>query len=292
MASPAFRHLICVQQHGVLFATLHIPATRNALAPEVVQELAVVVGQAAGDPGVRALVLRGSQGFFCAGGNLGNFQSRLRAGESAPASDDAVAARNREFGHFMEALAGLPVPVIAVVEGAAMGGGMGLACAADIVLATKDARFALSETSLGLIPAQIAPFVVQRLGQRAATRLALWGERVNGAQACELGLVDELAEDSAALDEVLARWLTQLCRGAPQATRRLKPLLRRCAHEPQSALLDDAALQFSACMRDEGVEGLAAFRDKRDAAWRQAFDASLVRAAQDPARQGAQPAAT
>jgi isohexenylglutaconyl-CoA hydratase len=284
---------LCVQQHGVLFATLHIPATRNALAPEVVQELATVVDLAAADPGVRALVLRGSQGFFCAGGNLGNFESRLRAGQPVDGVEgetDPVAARNREFGRFMERLVGLPVPVIAVVEGAAMGGGMGLACAADLVLATTDARFALSETSLGLLPAQIAPFVVQRLGPRNAARLALWGERVSGGLARELGLVDELAEDGAALDALLARWLTQLCRGAPQATRRLKPLLRRCVQEPLPALLDDAARQFSACMRDEGVEGLAAFREKRDARWRRVFDAAQVRAAQDPAQHGGGPA--
>ena len=116
-----------------------------------------------------AVVLRGAGGFFCAGGNVGSFQSRL---DAAATDEDPVAARNREFGRFMQRLAALPVPVIAVVEGAAMGGGMGLACAADLVLATQDAKFALSETALGIIPAQIAPFVVARLGRRAALRLA------------------------------------------------------------------------------------------------------------------------
>lgn len=269
-----FQHVLLRREHDVLFATLNRPETRNALAPEVVAELAQVVGLAESDAAVRALVLRGAQGFFCAGGNVGNFQARLDADAQG---EDPVAARNREFGRFMQRLNALPVPVIAAVEGAAMGGGMGLACAADLVLATQDAKFALSETSLGIIPAQIAPFVVARLGQRAALRLGLFGERVSGEAARALGLVDELAADGTALDALLAQWLTRLCASAPGANRTLKPLLHRCGREEDGALLDDAARLFAACMRAEGAEGIAAFREKRSAAWRRAFTADAVR---------------
>lgn len=262
----------------VLFVTLNRPETRNALAPDVVAELTQAVALAESDAGARALVLRGAGGFFCAGGNVGSFQARLDAG-AAPAGDP-VAASNREFGHFMRRLAALPVPVIAAVEGAAMGGGMGLACAADVVLATRDAKFALSETSLGIIPAQIAPFVVARLGQRVARRLGLSGERLQGEAAVRLGMADELAADGAALDELLAQWLTRIAACAPRANRALKPLLQRCGHEDESALLDDAARQFAACMRDEGAEGIAAFRGKRAAAWRREFTVQDVREAQ------------
>ncbi|MGC3983377.1 MAG: enoyl-CoA hydratase-related protein [Pseudorhodoferax sp.] len=258
---------------GVLFATLNRPATRNALAPELVDALAAAVDQAGTDLSVRALVLRGAGGFFCAGGNVGNFQARL---DGAAGADDPVAARNRVFGRFMQRLAALPVPVLAVVEGAAMGGGMGLACAADIVLATRDARFALSETQLGIIPAQIAPFVVARTGLRAATRLGLTGERASGALAERLGLVDALAEDGAALDALLAQWLTRICACAPGANRALKPLLRRCGRTDEGALLDEAAQLFAACMRDEGAEGIAAFRAKRTPAWARHFDATAL----------------
>ncbi|WP_416401229.1 enoyl-CoA hydratase/isomerase family protein [Alicycliphilus denitrificans] len=269
-----FAHILLRREHGVLLATLNRPETRNALAPEVVAELARAVGIAESDDTVRALVLRGARGFFCAGGNVGSFQSRL---DAATTDEDPVAARNREFGRFMQRLAALPVPVIAVVEGAAMGGGMGLACAADLVLATQDAKFALSETALGIIPAQIAPFVVARLGRRAALRLGLFGERVSGSAAQALGLVDELAADGAALDALLAQWLTRLCACAPGANRALKPLLRRCGRDEDGALLDDAARLFAACMRREGAEGIAAFREKRPAAWRHEFTADAVR---------------
>jgi isohexenylglutaconyl-CoA hydratase len=270
--------VLIAQQHGVLFATLNRPQTRHALSPEVLDGLESALAQAQADAHCRALVLRGTNGFFCAGGNVGNFQSRLDEGASS--GNDPVAASNRVFGRFMQRLATLPVSVIAAVEGAAMGGGMGLACAADVVLATRDAKFALSETSLGIIPAQIAPFVVERIGQRVALRMGLSGERVSGDTALHLGLVDELAADGAALDELLARWLSNIGACAPQANRMLKPLLRRCGQEDRDALLDDAARQFAACMRGEGTEGIAAFREKRAAAWRCQFSATDVRAAQ------------
>ncbi|CAG9167677.1 putative enoyl-CoA hydratase [Cupriavidus laharis] len=262
---------------GVLFATLNIPATRNALAPEVVAALAAAVEQAELDPEVRALVLRGAGGIFSAGGNVGNFQARLQADAS---QEDPVATRNRQFGYFMERLSVLPVPVIAAVDGAAMGGGMGLACAADIVLATRGARFALSETTLGIIAAQIAPFVVQRLGAVATRRLGLTGERVSGQSAVAIGLVDQLAEDSAELDALIAEWLTRIGRCGPQANRVFKTLVGRCGQEPVVPLLDEASRLFAQCMRREGAEGVAAFREKRDAGWVARFDADTVRAAQ------------
>jgi len=262
---------------GVLFATLNIPATRNALAPEVVAALAAAVEQAGADPDVRALVLRGAGGIFSAGGNVGNFHARLQADAS---EEDPVAARNRQFGYFMERLSALPVPVIAAVDGAAMGGGMGLACAADIVLATRDARFALSETTLGIIAAQIAPFVVQRLGAVATRRLGLTGARVSGAAAVAIGLVDQLAEDSGELDALIAEWLTRIGRCGPHANRVFKTLVGRCDQEPVAPLLDEASRLFAQCMRDEGAEGVAAFREKRDASWVERFDADAVRAAQ------------
>ncbi|KWR85128.1 enoyl-CoA hydratase/isomerase family protein [Cupriavidus sp. IDO] len=278
MTESAHTEAVIVRRaSGVLFATLNIPATRNALAPEVVAALAAAVGQAESDPGIRALVLRGAGGIFCAGGNVGNFQARLDADAS---QEDPVATRNRQFGYFMQRLSMLPVPVIAAVEGAAMGGGMGLACAADIVLATRDARFALSETTLGIIAAQIAPFVVQRLGAVATRRLGLTGERVSGDAAMAIGLVDQLADDSAELDALIAEWLTRIGKCGPNANRVFKTLVGRCGQEPVGPLLDEASRLFAQCMRREGAEGVAAFREKRDSAWTVRFDADAVRAAQ------------
>ena len=266
-----FEHLLVRREHDILWVTLHHPETRNALSTDMVAELSQAIAQAAQDSAVRALVLRGYGGFFSAGGNVGNFQSRLQADVNE--GEDPVVSRNRAFGRVLQALTALPMPVVAVVEGAAMGGGMGLACCADIVLATEDARFALSETGLGLIPAQIAPFVQARVGRRVALRLGLSGERVNGALAQQLGLVDALAADSDALDLLQAQWLSRILACGPQANRSLKALLSRHGSSDSAhtgalgAWLDDAALRFAQCMRGEGTEGIAAFRERRVPVW-------------------------
>lgn len=281
-----FNHLLVSRLQDVLFITLNNPATRNALSTELVDELTQVTTHIQADTQLRAVVLRGSQGFFCAGGNIGNFEVRLNAQRQASAApnatlaDDPVAARNRVFGHFLESWSALPVPMIAVVEGAAMGGGMGLACTADIVLTTRDAKFALTETALGIIPAQIAPFVEARIGRRNTLRLGLFGEWISGEQAVALSIVDELAADSAALDALLAQWLTRMCRCAPHANQALKRLLTRESSTPAlSQQLDQAALVFSRCMQDEGEEGIAAFRSKRAANWHATFSAEQIRQA-------------
>lgn len=255
-----------LRQGGFLFLTLDDAPTRNALSPEMVEELKAAVAAAAADATLRAVVLRGAHGFFCAGGSMGNFQERLKL-EQTQTGADPIAARNRTFGDFMIALARLPKVLLAVVEGAAMGGGFGLACAADIVLARRDAKFALSETTLGLVPAQIAPFVVARIGQARSRRLALSGERIDGVEAERIGLVDFVADDAAALEARLLTVLQGIARCAPGANAATKALLQECAEVELAPILDRAARSFARQLRSEGVEGVAAFRDKRAAAW-------------------------
>jgi len=260
-----------LRQGGFLFLTLDDAPTRNALSPEMVEGLQAAVAAAAADATLRAVVLRGAGGFFCAGGSMGNFrksqQSVVAAGQIDP-----IAAHNRKFGDFMVALARLPKVLVAVVEGAAMGGGFGLACAADIVLARRDAKFALSETTLGLVPAQIAPFVVARIGQANARRLALSGERIGGTEAQRIGLVNFVVEDTTALEARLLATLQGIARCAPGANAATKALFQECAEVALGPILDRAAQAFARQMRGEGAEGVAAFRDKRDAAWVEKID--------------------
>jgi len=258
----------------VLFVTLNRPATRHALAADMVQGLESIAQAAHSDSTLRAIVLRGSNHFFCAGGDVGNFQSRL---EDTATDHDPVALRNRKFGQFMELLGQIPVPVIALVEGAAMGGGMGLACLSDIVLATQSAKFVLSETSLGIVPAQIMPFVVNRIGVPASRRLGLTAERVSGELACQLGLADALASDSESLEALLAHWLTQIGKCAPHANRVMKKMALSAVSEPLGPFLDQAAHIFAATMRDEGMTGIASFRAREPAPWCVAFDAQDIR---------------
>ncbi|NYT62490.1 enoyl-CoA hydratase/isomerase family protein [Alcaligenaceae bacterium] len=271
-----YEALVVRRINDVLFVTLNQPATRNALGTEMLDELSRVLAIAEQDTAIRALALRGAGSVFCAGGNIGGFQKILLTENN---DVDPIALRNRQFGYFMDRLTSLPVPVLAMVEGAAMGGGMGLACAADFVLATEKARFALSETSLGIIAAQITPFVVTRLGAATTRRLGLSGERISGDLALRLGMLDDIAKDSEQLNALEAEWLTRICRCAPKANRAFKPLVNRSTTEPFAPLLDEAATLFAKCLRDEGGEGTQAFREKRDASWCVQFDAASIQAA-------------
>jgi isohexenylglutaconyl-CoA hydratase len=158
--------------------------------------------------------------------------------------------------------------VIALVDGPAMGGGLGLACCADIVITTPRARFALSETSLGLPPAQIAPFVINRMGLATARRLALSGARFDGAVAAAIGLSDYHCESAEQAAGTLQRLLADIGRCGPYANAVTKALLVEVAGTDRDDLIRRAADAFTACLRsDEGREGIAAFIEKRRPTW-------------------------
>ncbi len=247
-----------------VFATLDAPATRNALTDAMVAGLADALRLADAMPAARALVIRGAGGTFCAGGDFSGFRASMA--RIAPADGaDPIATGNRRFGTLLEQLRAASVATIAVVEGGAIGGGCGLAAACDIVLAAGGAKFATPEVTLGLPPAQIAPFVADRIGERAALGLLLTGRRLDAAQALAFGLADEvLAAD--ALDARLHELLTELGRAEPAALRAAKAILRHPGPRPDT--LDFAARAFAAALRSGSArEGLAALAARRAAAW-------------------------
>jgi isohexenylglutaconyl-CoA hydratase len=259
--------VIHIETRGVfVHATLDAPATRNALTDAMVASLVDACHVAESTPTVRALVIRGAGGTFCAGGDFSGFRNAMAA--AAPADDaDPIATSNRRFGAMLEQLRGLTVATIAVVEGAAMGGGCGLAACCDVVLAAGDATFAMPEVTLGLPPAQIAPFVAARIGERAALQLMLTGRRIDASQALACGLVDELAMPGA-LDALFGAWLAELSRAEPNALRATKAILQHQRAPSLSDTLDFASLAFAASLRSgTATEGLAAFAAKRNASW-------------------------
>lgn len=264
-----------------LLLTLNQPEIRNPLGPEVTAAMADALTAVEGDDTIRAIVLRGAGEVFSAGGNLGSMQDRLK---TAPPADgvDPVFARNRPFGSFLARLARYPKPVVVAVHGAAMGGGAGLVCAADVVIACAGTRFSFTETSLGLVPAQILPTVVARIGGANARRLMLTAERIDADEALRLGLVDFVVPDMQALRAMLGDVLDRIGRTAPAAVSRTKQLAMRCADgetqtdEGLSRVLDDGAAAFAAQMRSDGAEGVTAAREKRDPPWRVRFDRNAL----------------
>lgn len=259
--------MIRIETRGAfVFATLDAPATRNALSDVMVSGLAEAIALAESRPDSRALVIRGAGGTFCAGGDFSRFRALM--GDAAPTDrPDPIAAFNRGFGAMLERLQACPVATIAVVEGAAMGGGAGLAAACDFVLASSTAQFGMPEVTLGLPPAQIAPFVAARLGHGAALRLMLTGRRVGATQALGCGLADEVLAHEALNDGVNAL-LTELGRAEPAALRATKAILQKNRTETLGATLDFASLAFAAALcSGTAAEGLAALSAKRPPAW-------------------------
>jgi len=262
---PETTDLLLEQRGSVLTVWFNRPEARNALTATMVEELDAVLDAIHEDRSLRTLVLRGKGGFFCAGGDIKGFKSGLQGG--AP-DEDEVARGNRRFGDLMIKLNEQPQAVIVLVEGAAIGGGLGLACVGDVTIVTREAKFRLSETSLGIPPAQIAPFVTERVGLTQARRLMLTGARFNGEEAVRCGIGHVLAEDAADMAIKCDQVLEQIALCAPQANAVTKSIVFETTRRPRAEALDFAARGFARCMLgEEGREGVAAFVEKRKPRW-------------------------
>ncbi len=262
---PTTNTLILEPNGSVLTVWLNRPEAKNALSAEMVEELSTVLDSIRDNRQVRTLVLRGKGGIFCAGGDIKGFKSDLQGGE--PSIKD-VARGNRRFGDLMIQLNEQPQTVIVLVEGAAIGGGLGLACIGDVTIVTKATKFRLSETSLGIPPAQIAPFVTERVGLTQARRLMLTGARFRGHEALQYGIAHILADDSDDLDVKCTEVLKQISLCAPGANAMTKSIVFETTRQTMPNALDFAAQGFASCMLSaEGREGVAAFVEKRKASW-------------------------
>lgn len=252
-------------EHGVLHLTLNRPESRNAMSLAMVDQLMESLRLAESDCAVRVVVLRGANGHFCSGGDIKD----MALARAQPASGaDAIAQVNARFGELCLAYSRTPLALIAVLEGSVMGGGFGLACVADVALAAAGTVFRLPETSLGLVPAQIAPFLLERLGYSEAKRLAVTGGRIAAPEALHLRLVHEVHDDAAALDLALAATLDRIMQCAPEAIAATKALMHRARLEPAATLIAEAAAVFSRALQSaEGIEGGNAFLQKRKPYW-------------------------
>ena len=259
--NPALQTIIVEQQFPVLTVTLNRPGVANAMNLLIVQELMQVMAQIENEQ-YRVLIIQGAGDNFCAGGDIKDMHATR-------GNAKALAELNRAFGLMIEKANKLSAVVICLLQGAVFGGGFGLACVSDVAIAESSAKFALPETSLGIIPAQIAPFVVQRIGLTAARRLALLGLRINARQALEVGLIHQLAIDHDDLNQQLRQAINLALKCAPKANQITKALLHAVAEQPMDKLLDQAAVDFASAVADEGREGASAFIQKRPAKWAQ-----------------------
>ena len=240
----------------VLRVTLARPDSRNAFDAALIAELSeafVDVGTA------RAVVLSGDGPSFCAGADV----AWMRA--SADLDRETNVADANALRRMLEAIDACPAPVVAVVHGHALGGGVGLVAVADIVLADPATVFAFSEVKLGIVPAVISPYALRRIGESAARRYFVTGERFDAETALRIGLVHEVTSD---LEAALARLLGELRTAGPRAARHAKRLV---LDRPEGA--ETARLIAERRTSDEGQEGLRAFLERRRPAWAPAPDA-------------------
>ena len=262
---PAFETLAACADGAVLHLTLNRPEARNAMSLRMVTELQQALAAAEASDALRVVVLRGAGGHFCAGGDL---KDMAAARVKAPLpGEDALASVNAQFGALCVAYSRTPLAVVAVLEGTVMGGGFGLACVADVALAAESVAFRLPETSLGVVPAQIAPYLVERIGYSQAKRLAVSGAKIGAAAALAIGLVHEVhAAD--ALDTALASVLDSILQCAPDAVAQTKRLVAMARFTPAADLVVEAAAVFSRAVQGpEGIEGTTAFLHKRRPNW-------------------------
>ncbi len=247
---------------GVAVLWLNRPEVRNAFNETMIAELTSAFGELEAHPEVRAVVLAGHGKVFCAGADL-NWMKKMAELGFDENRKDAMA-----FGTMLNRLHALKKPTVARIHGAAFAGGMGLAAACDIAVASTDTEFCMSEVRLGLSPATVSPYVLAAMGERAAQRYFLTAERFTAAEAYRIGFVQELARPEE-LDATVNSILGELVQGAPGAHATTKELIRSVARRPitPELIADMAGRIASARASGEGKEGVRAFLEKRSPAW-------------------------
>ena len=256
---------LAIEYQGPIgLVTLNRPERHNAFDDALIAELTETLRGMEGDDAVRVVVLSGAGRSFSAGADL-NWMKRMAAFSREENQRDAMA-----LGALMRTLAFLRKPTIARVQGAAYGGGVGLVACCDVAIAMSTATFSLSEAKLGLIPAVISPYVVGAIGERAARRYFLTGERFDGGEAWRLGLVHDLAPNEDDLDAKIGEIVNSLLECGPVAQRESKELIRAVASRPvTSELIQDTAERIARIRSSpEGREGVSAFLEKRRASFR------------------------
>lgn len=256
---------LLVRRDGpIATVTMNRPERHNAFDETLIEALTAAFAGLGEDPSVRAVVLAGAGASFSAGADVGWMRRAAEYGEEENRADA------RRLAAMLKTIDECPKPVVARVQGAALGGGTGLVAVCDIVIASRRASFGTTEVRLGLAAAVISPFVLRAIGPRQARRLFLTGERVDADRALAIGLVHEVVEESE-LDAKVDAVLDQLLAGGPEAQAASKELIRIVLAMPQGgSLLTEATVGVIAARRAsaEGKEGLRAFLEKREPSWR------------------------
>ena len=250
-----------IDDRGVAYVTLNLPDQRNALSAAMISELTHVARALGGSKAVRAVVLSGAGKVFCAGGDLNWMTAQIKADRATRM------AEARKLALMLKALNEMPKPLIGRIHGAAMGGGIGLACVCDSAIADEATRFGLTETRLGLIPATIGPYVIARMGEGKARRVFMSARLFDAAEAHELGIIARRVS-GAALDEAVEAEVAPYLSVAPGAVAAAKAHARSLGSKIDEAAIEDSIQRLADTWEgEEAAHGVAAFLNKEDPDW-------------------------
>ncbi len=256
-------HLIVNIEHAVATLKLNRPDVHNAFDDQLIVQIIDALKQVEANPDVRGVVLTSAGKHFSAGADL-NWMKRM-----ANLSEEENRQDAQTLAELMHALNNLSKPTIALVNGAAYGGAVGLVACCDMAIATERSRFCLSEVKIGLSPAVISPFVVAAMGERAARRYFLTAEAFDAQQAQRLGLLHEVVADEAALEQQGQALVQSILQNSPQAMDKTKQLIKTVSRGDIDSNMRDYTVNLIASIRvsEEGQEGLSSFLEKRQAKW-------------------------
>ena len=257
-----YRTLLVEESGGALFVTLDRPEVHNAFNDELIGEAIDLFSNIQSKTAARAVVLRSGGVNFCAGADL-NWMSRMVA-----YTRDENIRDSSNLAKMYALMDECPLPLIGRIQGAAIGGGVGLVAVCDIAIASRDAKFGLSEVKLGILPAVISPYVIGKIGASHARALFLTGERFDAERALRIGLVHKLVDDATALDGAVADVLEQIATSGPEAVRECKKLIEHVAsHELADSIPYTIEAIAARRVSEEGQQGMKAFLEKRKAPW-------------------------
>jgi methylglutaconyl-CoA hydratase len=256
-----YKNLLVEERDGALYVTLNRPEVHNAFNDELIAE-AIDLFRGVAKRDVRVVVLRGSGSTFCAGADL-NWMSRM-----VTYTRDENVRDASQLARMYACINECSLPVVGRIQGAAIGGGVGLVAVCDIAIASSDAKFGLAEVKLGILPAVISPYVVAKIGETHARALFLTGERFDAERGLRIGLVHRVVDGVDALDRAVEDVIAQIKTSGPEAVRECKKLI---AHVVSHDLLDSLPYTIEAIATrrtsEEGQSGMSAFLKKEKPPW-------------------------
>ena len=258
---PETKNSILELNNGWLTFWFNRPEKRNALSTDLLGDIRNTLSAIKEDRSIRGIIFRGKGGVFCAGADLDAMKKISMSGDKAYSNSLKM---SEEIGEVFKMISKAPQFTVSVVEGAAMAGAFGIVCATDLLVTMADAKYALTETRIGLTPAQIAPYVFNRLGFAKARKMMLLGSLINGRDAYEIGLADYLVDKEEKIIDILFDIKQQVKKCAPNALALTKEIISGNSHVDTKR----AAEYFSSCIvNEEGREGFNSFFEKRKPYW-------------------------